>query len=657
MNAVIGMTGLLLDTDLRGPQRQLAETVRDSGEALLAIINDILDFSKIESGELELEDTLFDLQECLDSALSLVALPAQAKGLELVGRLDPACPTFLRGDVTRLRQVVVNLLSNAVKFTERGEIVVEVTGRRVAAASTDPDGTGPVELRIAVRDTGIGIPADRIDRLFREFSQVDASTTRVYGGTGLGLAISRRLARALGGDLRVSSAVGVGTTFTLTVRMTACTDRRAAAGVPVPGLADRSVLIVDASPTSRQVLAAQLTSWGLRCTEAESADAALTALADRPYDAALVDLRLPGTDGVTLARRIRELPSGRELPLTLLTGAIGHPEASRTGLFRAMLAKPLRPSVVRATLDQLFDESGAGGAGRGRRATDAAPAPLAARRLRVLLAEDNPINQQVAQLIVEKLGHRIDTVGNGQEAVEALARTHYDAVLMDIQMPVLDGLEATRRIRAALPAERQPHIIAMTASVLVEDQAACRAAGMDSYLPKPVRAADLAAALAAVSTHGTGTTTPPTPTYAQTPTDEDIVDDDSIDRQNLADMRARADDLLEPDADDAERAMVARLFASFVQRLPGALAAVEACYAAGDDAELTAAAHSLKGMASNIGALRLSRVGAAVEDGARADAPPPADTVLPRLHHEAERAARLADRLAAEFAPAPSAAA
>ncbi|MFB9317801.1 hybrid sensor histidine kinase/response regulator [Cryptosporangium minutisporangium] len=675
MNAVIGMTGLLLDTELDGSQRRLAETVRDSGEALLAIINDILDFSKIEAGELDLEDARFDLQECLDSALSLVALPAQAKGLELVGTVDPDCPTFLRGDVTRLQQIVVNLLSNAVKFTERGEIVVSVTGRRVPA---EPGGTAirnddsPIELEVAVHDTGIGIPADRTDRLFREFSQVDASTTRVYGGTGLGLAISRRLARALGGDLRVSSELGVGTTFTLTARMTACADRRAA----VPGLADRSVLIVDDNASSREALAAQVAGWGLRWTEADSADAALTALADGvTYDLALIDRCLAGTDGGTLARRIRELPVGRDLPLVLLSDASGHRDDAGDDLFRAVLAKPLRPAQVRSTLEHVLGVAvEPEHAQRGRRTTDLVPAPSAGRRLRVLLAEDNPINQQVAQLLVEKLGHRIDTVGNGQEAVDALARTHYDAVLMDVQMPVLDGLEATRRIRAVLPDERQPHIIAMTASVLVEDQAACRAAGMDSYLPKPVRAADLAAALAAV--HTTGGPAASHPPMTPVPPAEDLLDEDrvneipvdesplhesplhekpaddeTIERQNLAAMRARAEDLLEPDADDAERALVARLFASFVQRLPGALAQVAQALADGDDTALASTAHSLKGMASNIGAVRLAQLGGVVEDGARAGSPPAADAVLPRLRHEAEHAARLADRLATEYAP------
>ncbi|MFI5952655.1 response regulator [Cryptosporangium sp. NPDC051539] len=657
MNAVIGMTGLLLDTELKGSQRRLAETVRDSGESLLAIINDILDFSKIEAGELELEDTNFDLQDCLDSALSLVALPAQAKGLELVGSIADDCPTFLLGDVTRIRQVLVNLLSNAVKFTDRGEISVSVR-------------QGTEGLDFVVRDTGIGIPADRMDRLFREFSQVDASTTREYGGTGLGLAISRRLAGAMGGDLRVESTVGVGTTFTFRAPLTAHTDRRAAAAGPSADLAGRSVLIVDDNASSRRLLAAQLTSWGLSWSEADSADAALTALSSGiAYDLALIDAHLApeGVDGAELARQMRALPAGRELPLVLLAGAGDRPAATDGDLFRAVLAKPLRPSAVRGTLDQLLSPEGSA-LPPARRASDAAAVPVAARRLRVLLAEDNPINQQVAQLIVEKLGHRIDTVGNGQEAVEALARTSYDAVLMDIQMPVLDGLEATRRIRAEVPADRQPHIIAMTASVLVEDQAACRAAGMDSYLPKPVRAADLAAMLAGVAgvagapgdTAGVAGDTagvagaagaagdaavpagPPAPGLAAGAADEDVV------AANGADMRGRTEDLLDEDSDDDERAMIARLFSSFVDRLPGVLTRLDEELA--DLTATAATAHSLKGMASNIGASRLAGVSGAIETAARNGGAPGA-AQLADLHREADLAARAALTVGAELAP------
>ncbi|TQS42121.1 CHASE3 domain-containing protein [Cryptosporangium phraense] len=643
MNAVIGMTGLLLDSDLTCPQRRLAETVRDSGESLLAIINDILDFSKIEAGELELENTTFDLQHCLDSALSLVALPAQAKGLELIGSIADDCPTHVSGDVTRIRQILVNLLGNAVKFTERGEISVTVTGT---------DGA----LDFVVRDTGIGIPADRMDRLFREFSQVDASTTREYGGTGLGLAISRRLAGAMGGDIRVESTVGVGTAFTFRAPLSACADRRAAG--PSADLAGRSVLIVDDNASSRRQLAAALSSWGLSWSEAASADAALDALSSGiAYDLALVDAHLVGpdastdgiaADGIALARAMRALPAGRELPLVLLAGAGDQPAAADADLFRAVLAKPLRPSALRSTLDRALAPAGAD-ATPARRASDVVAAPVAARRLRVLLAEDNPINQQVAQMIVEKLGHRIDTVGNGQEAVEALARTSYDAVLMDVQMPVLDGLEATRRIRAEVPAERQPHIIAMTASVLVEDQAACRAAGMDSYLPKPVRSADLAAALAGVA----GAVQPPVP-VAESPTpDATDATDDEIVAANGADMRGRVEDLLDEDSDDDERAMIARLFSSFVDRLPGALARLAEGLA--DTTATAATAHSLKGMASNIGAARLAGVSSAIETAARNGAAPDAGT-LAVLHREADLAARAATALRAELVPTPMAA-
>ncbi|HEU0101458.1 MAG TPA: response regulator [Mycobacteriales bacterium] len=492
MNAVIGMTGLLLDTALDADQRELLETVRHSGDTLLTIINDILDFSKIEAGELTLETHPFGLRDCVESALSLMALPAHAKGLEMVADIDSGCPELLVGDVTRLRQIVVNLVSNAVKFTAEGEVLVSVT------CSPAP-GPGRVLLQIAVRDTGIGIPADRIDRLFRSFSQVDASTTRQYGGTGLGLTISRRLAEAMGGALDVVSEPGVGSTFTVAAVLGATSGRRADP-VPQASLAGRSALIVDDNATNRRVLRRQLQGWEMTCVDVAEPAAALQLVAGGArFDIAVLDMEMPLMDGQQLALTLRELPAGRALPLVLLSSVQARLEQQNTPLFAAVLMKPTRAAVLHDALAAVLAPADAALAALetagGRRAPDgpalARPAPL-----RVLLAEDNLVNQKVAQLMLSRSGHYVDTVGNGREALDALHRRPYDVVLMDVQMPVLDGLAATRQLRTELPAQRQPYVVALTASALPEDREACAAAGADAFLSKPVRQADLDAALA-----------------------------------------------------------------------------------------------------------------------------------------------------------------
>jgi signal transduction histidine kinase/DNA-binding response OmpR family regulator len=503
MNAVIGMSGLLMDTPLSPQQREFAQTVRDNGEALLGIINDILDFSKIESGDLELEEHHFELVECIESAASVVALQATRKGLELLTHVDAECPEVLVGDVTRFRQVIVNLLSNAVKFTDEGEIVVEVTRRDPPPVSDAAPGARPgsdrVQVQVAVRDTGIGIPADRMDRLFQSFSQVDASTTRIYGGTGLGLAISRRLAQAQGGDLRVDSRPGHGSTFTFTAVMAAAAQRRPVSEQEQRQLAGRRVLLVDDHPTRRRFLDQLMQQWDLHCVQAATAAEALTQLSAGPQiDIAVLDLDLPGMDGEDLASQLRQRPADRSLPLLLLTGLERRPTPGQEAVFSAVLTKPVRAKSLRAELLRALAPAGAlehgTGTSGGRRAADRERDPdgdaTGARPLRVLLADDNAVNQLVARTMLTKLGHRVDTVGDGREAVEAARSGTYDVILMDIQMPHLDGLEATRRIRAQGRPDR-PVIVAMTASVLAEDKAACFAAGMDTFLSKPVRIEEL----------------------------------------------------------------------------------------------------------------------------------------------------------------------
>ncbi len=495
MNAVIGMTGLLLDSPLNPTQRDYAETVRNSGDALLTIINDVLDFSKIESGSLELEHQPFLVRDCVESALDLVSAQAAAKGLDLNYRISRDVPPVVLGDVTRIRQILVNLMGNAVKFTSDGEVVIDVT--EIALHAGDP----PVhDLSFAVRDTGIGIPEDRQHRLFRSFSQVDASTTRTYGGTGLGLAISSRLAEAMAGAISVSSAEGRGSTFTLTVALPEGDPSHDSLQVQVAELAGRSVLVVDDNPTNRRIADEQLTGWGMDVDlEADPREAIRRARRrSRPYDLAVLDMHMPGLDGLQLAAGLRTLPGWERVPLILLTSLGQRPDGSdASGLIH--LTKPARAVTLRTALAQAL------GAASGVTPAENM-APLG--RLRILLAEDNVVNQQVATLQLQRLGQEPRVVSNGQEALDAVLLEAFDLVLMDVQMPVMDGLEASRQIRSRVPADRQPRILALTANALVEDRDACLAAGMDGHLAKPVRLEELEAALRGTIGSAPGTAAP-----------------------------------------------------------------------------------------------------------------------------------------------------
>jgi two-component system, sensor histidine kinase and response regulator len=493
MNGIIGMTELLLQTSLTPAQRQDLRIVQQSADALLHLINDILDFSKVEAGQLDLESITFDLHATLGDTLQALAMTAAEKNLELAYRVHDDVPQTLIGDPARLRQVLVNLVGNAIKFTDHGEVVVDV--------GVEERGENDVLLRVGVRDTGPGIPEEKQRAIFDAFRQVDTSTTRRYGGTGLGLAISRRLVRLMGGRIWVDSRPGAGSTFNFTVRLGSATAPMPEPPARIHSLRGLRVLVVDDNATNRQILTRMLASWEMRPGAVRSGGEALRALkraADDavPYELVVLDLMMPEVDGLDVAERIEDDAALRGTPKLLLSSGgrqFDGARMERLGIAQA-LQKPVKPS-------DLLDGIAAALLGTGTGDTvgsDAPEAPDATTPLRVLLAEDSPVNQRVATQLLERRGHDVTVANNGVEAVELIRTRTFDAVLMDVQMPELDGLAATAAVRE-LEQTRGGHvpIIAMTANAMKGDRERCLAAGMDAYVPKPVRAQELYEALEA----------------------------------------------------------------------------------------------------------------------------------------------------------------
>jgi signal transduction histidine kinase/DNA-binding response OmpR family regulator/HPt (histidine-containing phosphotransfer) domain-containing protein len=487
MNAIISMTEMLLDTRLAPEQQEYAKIIHHGGDTLLAIINDVLDFSKIESGKMELESRSFDLRDCLEQALDLLASRAAEKGLELAYIVDDQVPETLVGDSVRLRQILMNLLSNAVKFTDSGEVVISVTCRHIEEKRC--------QVHFAVKDTGIGIAPAGMQRLFQSFSQLDASTTRKYGGTGLGLAISQRLCELMGGTMWVESdgIPGQGSTFYFTIMAgTTSNNQHGHLSSPQPQLAGKRILIVDDNDTNRHILSRQTQTWGMLPRDTATGSEALEWIrSGEPFDIAILDLQMPGMDGLTLAAELRQHRDARTLPLVMLTPLSQLGEISQNGKGDlALLSKPVKPSQLYHTLARIFTgQPTLAKEPLARLPIDHALGQL--RPLRILLAEDNPINQKVALSLLEKMGYQVHVAANGNEVLQALERQPYDVILMDIHMPDMDGLEATRRIRERWPKAQGPTIIAMTASAMNEDRETCLAAGMDDFVSKPVRPQEL----------------------------------------------------------------------------------------------------------------------------------------------------------------------
>ncbi|MDJ0572516.1 MAG: response regulator, partial [Pleurocapsa sp. MO_192.B19] len=600
MNAVIGMTGLLLNTQLDSQQKDFVQTIRSSGDALLTLINDILDFSKIEAGKLEFEAQPFALDRCIESALNLVAPKAEEKKLELAYLIEADTPNSIVGDVTRLRQILVNLLGNAVKFTETGEVVVYIKAQKIQANISPEDSiifitntfndADVYQIEFAVKDTGIGIKSDRLDRLFKSFSQVDASTTRQYGGTGLGLAISKKLSEMMGGKMWVESQEGVGSTFYFTIAARVA-QKAIEEKTTENRLLGKQLLIVDDNATNRKILTLQAQSWGMTSYAVESGAKALKLIFEKAkLDLAILDMQMPEMDGLTLARTIRQQSGYQDLPLVMLS-SLGKQEIIQQAQdinFAAIVNKPIPQSqlyqvLVRAITGTLIKVKSTDTSFINANLADELP-------LNILLAEDIVVNQKVALLILKQMGYRADVANNGIEVLAALRRQPYDVVLMDMQMPEMDGLTATRLIYEQFNSESRPRIIAMTANAMTGDREKCLAAGMDDYVSKPIRVEELKEALVRCKSVSTEKELGNKETANITAIDFSVL-------ESICEM-----------AGDEASLLVEEMITSYLDDTETRLQAIANAITEADAETIHQAAHSMKSSSANLGAVNLAQL-------------------------------------------------
>jgi PAS domain S-box-containing protein len=643
MNGIFGMTDLVLGTDLTPEQRRYLELVKTSADALLLVINDILDFSKIEAGKLDLEAVPFRLRDRLGDTMKTLALRAHKKGLELACHIAPDVPDALVGDPGRLGQVLINLVGNAIKFTERGEVVVEVTMQNAECRMQNEKPSSILHaafciLHFLVRDTGIGIPKDKQSRLFQPFSQADSSTTRQFGGTGLGLTISRRLAEMMGGRIGFESEPGRGSTFFFTARLALQEEGAAAAEAEPVSLRGVPVLVVDDNATNRLLLDELLTHWGMRPALADSARAALAVMQEaarsgRPFTLVLSDVMMPEMDGFELAEEIRRQPELARAMVLMLSSADQQHDAARcrqAGV-AGYLTKPIKQSELLDAISTALGTSPKRGreAASRREPTPRTGAASAARPLRLLLAEDNATNRVLALALLQKEGHSVAVAASGTEVLDVLARESFDAVLMDVQMPEMDGFEATAHIRAQEHGTgRHLPIIAMTAHAMKGDRERCLAAGMDGYVSKPVRAQELYQALAALEPAAAAPET-----AASSPPREPL----PMDRAALLEQVGGDEEILR------------QVIQVFLEEASPLMTEMRQALAGGNAARLEKAAHSLKGAAGLFAVPGVPEAARQLEALGRAGQLAEAAEVCGRLEHEL---GRLKPALAALLVPA-----
>ncbi|MGD1805836.1 response regulator [Dapis sp. BLCC M126] len=654
MNGIIGMTSLLLDTSLDIQQRKFIEVIRDSGDNLLVIINDILDFSKIDANKLELENQAFDLRECVESCLDLLITQATDKGLELAYIIDDSTPSTIMGDVSRLRQIIVNLVNNAIKFTNSGEVVISVTGEEI---NLEDRQSPTYQIHFAVRDTGIGISPEGLMVLFQPFSQVDSSSTRKYGGTGLGLVISKRLCEIMGGQMWVESggnvagnpiianqnnlvsvnSIAVGSTFHFTILTTSAPSIPKPYHNPQPQLTGKRVLIVDDNSTNRLILQIQTQKWEMISTGADSGAKALDLLMrGENFDLAILDMQMPEMDGITLAAEIHKLPKLKKLPLVMLT-SIGYPKDNAMVDLEAWLNKPIKSGQLYEVLMKIFASQEVRIKNQvqlhiNRNLAEQMP-------LRILLTEDNVVNQKVALSMLKQMGYCPDVANNGLEALAALEQVSYDLVLMDVQMPEMGGLEATKYIceKYGKELDKRPIIVAMTAGAMEGDRDACLKTGMDDYITKPIKVEALQQVVVNWGTRILGNINSALEVLPETNSDVSHsrstsfsnLSTDLVDWEVLAIIRQEIQVEGEP---DVVRELIDVFLKDTSQLLATMRKAIDEFETETETLQLTA--HNLKGSCGNLGIVGMEKTCASLEEKAKLGLIVDTEQLLIKLENE-----------------------